>query len=68
MRISTKQIDPGYSDDAMFYRVEVNGVKVEGVYIADEEEGVVHYYDLVNGQVLEKVIHGEVKIFKPKNT
>jgi hypothetical protein len=65
MRLSTKHIDPGYADDAMLHSVEVDGVIIKGFFIADEEKGVVHYYDLVDGQILEKVIHGKVKIFKP---
>ncbi|MGD9157250.1 MAG: hypothetical protein PVG39_02490 [Desulfobacteraceae bacterium] len=65
MRISTKQIDPGYSDDAMLHTVELDGVVIKGFFIADEEKGVVHYYDLVNGQIFEKVAYGKVKIFKP---
>lgn len=71
MRASAKPTDPGYTPDAMHYRVYVDGKRLKHCHTADEEAGeaIVFLSDpksvrqsYISGQIPEQKLTGVVKI------
>lgn len=72
MRVSIRQDDPGYKQDAYMFEVLLNGNMVQDCFTADEEKGEAHVYvtnvdgslqlDDDTGLPREMVLHGTVRV------
>jgi len=62
MRISHDANDPGWHRNAHEFRATVNGTPVIGFTTADEELGIVRWFEMQNGKPVERVAFGKVKI------